>query len=265
MSKHNGSGHATLTIDPFRFMELDKPDILYKLTSELGYSEEGALREFHSMTAMLTRLKSMRHCQPQTDDYLKDAVPDLHRGVKMLTVTILLDAMKGDDTYCYAYDTFVYYSNRYLGIKRPRKNISHHRLLILLEKEQAAAALPGPGKINHASPHSSSKPGKKFPSYLLHERKEELAERLKTEFSTEKGKGIRLLIEALLACKTPLITIENRERSNIYKAMRTFFARNIGTYQSIFDYKFDMISDRKDFESIRTRLEFIMSSLPVLN
>ena len=114
MSKHKGSGHANKIIDPFRFMEMDKTDILYKLTIELGYCEEEALREYYAMIAMLSRLKSMRICQSQTDDWLKDAVPNLHPRVKMLTVTILLNAMNDDDSYCHAYNTFVYYSNRYL-------------------------------------------------------------------------------------------------------------------------------------------------------
>jgi hypothetical protein len=135
MSKHNLSGHQNLTIDPFRFMELDKPAILYKLTSELSYSEEEALREFDAMIAMLTRLKSMRCCQSQTDDWLKDAVPNLHPRVKITAVTILLNATEGDDTYCHAYNTFVYYFNRYLRTNRPRKIISDRKLLILLEEE----------------------------------------------------------------------------------------------------------------------------------
>jgi hypothetical protein len=146
MSKRNVSGQPNINIDPFRFMELDKPDILYKLTIELGYSEEEALREFHSMLAMLTLLKSMRHCQSQTDDWLKDAVPQLHPRVKMLTVTILLDAMKDDDTYCHAYNTFVYYACRYLRMHRPRKIITDHKLLILLEDEKKQAEHPVNGK-----------------------------------------------------------------------------------------------------------------------
>jgi len=146
MSKHNGSCHTPLTIDPFRFMELDKPDIHYKLTSELGYPEEEAMREFHSMTAMLTRLKSMRICQSQTDDYLKDAVPNLHSGLKLVTVTILLNATKWDDTYCHAYNTFVYYSNRYLRTDHPRKKITDHQLLMLLDAEKRQAEAPVNGK-----------------------------------------------------------------------------------------------------------------------
>jgi hypothetical protein len=146
MSKHNGFVHTSLNIDPFRFMELDKPDIFYKLTSELGYPEEEAHGEFHSMLAMLTRLKSMRCCQSQTDDYLKDAVPDLHPRVKIAAVTILLNATNGDDTYCHAYNTFVYYSNRYMGLNLPRKIISNHQLLMLLEAEKRQAENPGAGQ-----------------------------------------------------------------------------------------------------------------------
>jgi hypothetical protein len=144
MSKHKGCGHAHPKIDPFRFMEMDKHDIHYKLTGELGYPEEEALREFHCMTEMLTLLRSMRPCQSQTDDYLKDAVPLLHRGVKLLTVTILLNATKDDDTYCHAYNTFVYYSNRYMRTNHPRKNISDHQLLLLLEAEKKAALEESP-------------------------------------------------------------------------------------------------------------------------
>jgi hypothetical protein len=102
---------------------------------------------------------------------------------------------------------------------------------------------------------------KLFPDYLLHEKRDALASALKTEFITEKGKGIRLLIEALLANKPALITIENRERTNIYKALKTYFDRNIGTYQSIFDYSFDMISDEKDFDCIKVKLDFVLDSL----
>jgi hypothetical protein len=135
MSKRNGSGRTPLEIDPFRFMELDKPDILYKLSVELGYSEEEALREYQSMLAMLTRLKAMHQCQSQTDDWLKDAVPNLHPKVKMVTVTILRNATKGDDSYCHAHNTFVYYSNRYMGLNLKRKTITDHQLLILLEAQ----------------------------------------------------------------------------------------------------------------------------------
>jgi len=123
---------------------------------------------------------------------------------------------------------------------------------------------PAPEKIIVSETPPCLKIKKLFPDYLLLEKRDALASALKTEFITEKGKGIRLLIEALLTNKPPLITIENRERTNIYKAMKTFFDRNIGTYQSIFDYSFDMISDEKDFKSIRARLDFVLDLFTAL-
>jgi hypothetical protein len=130
---------------------------------------------------------------------------------------------------------------------------------------------PPPSKMNGKDKPAPAFPGikikKLFPDYLLHEKRSVLADRLKKEFITEKGKGIRLMIEVLLANKPPLIAIENRERTNIYNALKAFFDRNIGTYQSIFNYGFDMVSDEKDFQSIRTKLEFVLQSFaaPAIN
>lgn len=140
MSKRNHFNHARVNIDPFRFMQLDKPEILYKLTSELSYPEEDAHSEFYSMTGMLTLLKTIRYCQSQTDDYLKDAVPNLHPKVRITAILILLKATESDDTYCYAYNTFVYYTNRFLHLNLPRKIIAKADLLILLEAEKTPKA-----------------------------------------------------------------------------------------------------------------------------
>ena len=87
----------------------------------------------------------------------------------------------------------------------------------------------------------------------------ELAEKLKTEFNTETGKGIRLMIESLQAHEPKLLSIENRQRKAIYTALKIFFNRDIGTRQSIFDYKFDRITDEIDFSAIRLKLNFILN------
>jgi hypothetical protein len=39
---------SLIAMDPLLFHELERSDILYKLTSEFRYSEEEALREFDS-------------------------------------------------------------------------------------------------------------------------------------------------------------------------------------------------------------------------
>lgn len=104
-------------------------------------------------------------------------------------------------------------------------------------------------------------PTKVFPEYLLHDKRDLLAEKLKTEFNTETGKGIRLMIESLQAHEPKLLSIENRQRKAIHTALKIFFNRDIGTRQSIFDYKFDRITDEIDFSAIRLKLNFILESI----
>jgi hypothetical protein len=102
-------------------------------------------------------------------------------------------------------------------------------------------------------------PEKPFHEYILHEKNVQIAEQLKSEFKTEKGKSIRLIIEVLI--KKKMLTIENRQRQKIYDAMKIHFNRDIGTKQSIFDYKIKEISDRPDFESIEIRIDKRLSGI----
>ncbi len=60
MCKHNVSDRTSQTIDPYHFLELDKLDILYKLTCELGYPDVEALLEIDSMTTMPAWFKPLR-------------------------------------------------------------------------------------------------------------------------------------------------------------------------------------------------------------
>jgi len=102
-------------------------------------------------------------------------------------------------------------------------------------------------------------PLKTFPEYILHEKNKEIAKLIKSEFSTEKGKSIRLIIEVLI--KKKMFTIENRQRQKIYDAMKKYFDRDIGTKQSIFDPSINEKSDRLDFESIELKINFILSRI----
>jgi len=108
-------------------------------------------------------------------------------------------------------------------------------------------------------PDQLSKP---FSEYLLHEKRERLADKIKAEFKTEKGKGIRLLIEALQLNEPQLLNIENRQRTAVFEAMKTYFDRDIGTYNSVFtSYKFDMTNNKPDFEAIKGKVDFILTSI----
>jgi len=107
-------------------------------------------------------------------------------------------------------------------------------------------------------PKGKPAPAKSFSEYILHEKNIKFAEALKDEFKTEKGKSIKLIIEVLI--KKNMITIENRQRTKIYKAIQTYFNRDIGTKQSIFDYQYKE-KDKPDFESIELRINTILSRI----
>jgi hypothetical protein len=102
--------------------------------------------------------------------------------------------------------------------------------------------------------------GKEFADYLLHENRYELADAIRKEFSIEKGKAIRLLLYVLEKSNPPIITIVYGQNKMLHTAMTDFFGRNIGKYQSVFDYKVDEKLDKKDLESISTRLNHILST-----
>ncbi|HEY5591633.1 MAG TPA: hypothetical protein VIK55_11520 [Paludibacter sp.] len=102
---------------------------------------------------------------------------------------------------------------------------------------------------------------KPFPEYLLHLEKIKLADEIRKEFSTEKGKAIRLLLHVLENSKPPLVTIGYRQAKEVHIAMSDFFGRNIGKYQSVFDYKVDVKLDQKELENISVRLNHLLSKL----
>ena len=103
--------------------------------------------------------------------------------------------------------------------------------------------------------------GKGFADYLLHEKRYKLADEIKKEFSTEKGKAIRLLLHVMEKNNPPFITIGYRQAKEVHIAMSDFFGRNIGKYQSVFDYKVDVNLDQKDLENSSLRLNHILSKL----
>lgn len=105
------------------------------------------------------------------------------------------------------------------------------------------------------------KVSKPFHEYLVHPKRKLLADEIKKEFNTEIGKGIRLIIESLLDHDPPLITIENRQRLDIYKALKKYLNRNIGSYQSIFNYQYSPQKHKLDFDSVSIRLKFILDKL----
>lgn len=103
---------------------------------------------------------------------------------------------------------------------------------------------------------------KPFFEYLLHTKPDLLANELKAKFSTEKGKGIRLMIKVLQENKPELLIIGNRQKKEIYTALTTFFSRDIGTYQGVFDCNInEKKADRIDLQSTKTKIDFILKTI----
>lgn len=102
---------------------------------------------------------------------------------------------------------------------------------------------------------------KLFPEYLIHTKKEELAKAIKNEFSNEKGKSIRILLEAMQLYSPPLITIGSRQGKEIYESLRTFFDRDIGSYQGVIGYKIVPKTDQFDIDNITIHLNNILKRI----
>jgi len=110
-------------------------------------------------------------------------------------------------------------------------------------------------------PSKPAKKEKEFPAFLVHQQRLKLAEALRTEFSTEKGKGIRLMIEALEAYTPPLITYGDRKKESLYRAMKSYFNWNIGTSNSIFQYEYYPECNQESLELVIAKIDYILENL----
>jgi len=125
-----------LTLDPLRYLELQKKEILEKLIAESAYSNEEALKLYNTITGIVEGLRPLRESQPETDDFLKDAINGLRRGQKMRTIMHLLKAFESDDTWGCAHRALIYYANRYFRVEFLCKIISEAALQNQIETEK---------------------------------------------------------------------------------------------------------------------------------
>jgi len=102
---------------------------------------------------------------------------------------------------------------------------------------------------------------KLFHEYLLHEKNEQLAEGLKKEFSKDRGKKLRLMIEALKLIQPPLFTLIPGEKKSLYNSLKNYFNKDIGTYNSIFLCDFESEKDKSDIDSVLIRVNHVLSKL----
>jgi len=105
-----------------------------------------------------------------------------------------------------------------------------------------------------------------FALYLLHPRSEILALALKNNFTTERSKRIRFILEALESFNPPLINIIDGQKKHMYEALKQLFGRDIGSYNSIFQCKFVLNnpfdkSDTENLEKYKSRITSILVDL----
>lgn len=105
---------------------------------------------------------------------------------------------------------------------------------------------------------------KKFPDFIIYENRTGLANLLKSEFSTEKSKSIRYMLEALAQSQPLLITIIDGEKKALYNALKEYFNRDIGSYNSIFQCNFNPESDpveKQNLGKFKVRIKHILDKL----
>jgi hypothetical protein len=106
-----------------------------------------------------------------------------------------------------------------------------------------------------------SESDKKFPDYILHKHRDQLADMIKNEFSTEKAKPLRIVLKAMELYNPPLITIGKRQGKEIYNSLSVFLDREIGTYQGVFGSTITSKADQSDIESVTLRLNHILKMI----
>jgi len=143
----------------------------------------------------------------------------------------------------------------------------YHKLLNTKLKIGNPAPLENENSVLEAIPAMSSvanaqkKPAKSFYDFLLHTDKVALASALKKEFTTEKSKTIRVLLEAMKSMEPPMLAWCNGEGKMLYNAMHQFFCHDIGSYNSIFESKIYARIYPTDVEAMKVRLCFVIDQI----
>jgi len=125
-------------VDPLRFLELKKLDIIFRLTKDNEYSEEEACLLFHSLKEMATRLKKLRAYQSLTFAYLEETIKRLSFKVKSITLLFLIKATSPAKSYSHAFNSLAQIANPDLPFPIYPKLIPEHEILSMIERENAA-------------------------------------------------------------------------------------------------------------------------------
>jgi hypothetical protein len=123
-----------------------------------------------------------------------------------------------------------------------------------IEAKRLLSFFEGKGNPITTKPPDGGKPVKTFPQYLTNyipdDKKELFAEKLRTEFCTERNLPFRYMLEGLKEHKL-LNWYVHGERADFYRSIKAYFNRDIGAITGIFD-KTDI--DKTDIDKAKERI-----------
>lgn len=157
--------------------------------------------------------------------------------------------------------------NHFYGVilqNQPKTSLAHsNRAMLLLRIYNALLndQLITDKNVESVVSYNSRATTKTFSDFLLHAHRDDLARALRDEFSTEKSKKLRYMIEALERFSPPLVSICFGERKAFYQAMRSFFEREVGTYNSIFDCQYIEQQESKNVALTIIRIQQMLTKM----
>jgi hypothetical protein len=101
----------------------------------------------------------------------------------------------------------------------------------------------------------------KFFAYLLHDKKELLAEKLKEQFGNEKGKTLALMLKVLEENEPRLIHIGNTQKG-FFDSLKAYFQGDNGSQNAMFSsFTYNPSRDYEDYLSVKAKIDFILKQL----
>lgn len=109
-------------------------------------------------------------------------------------------------------------------------------------------------EINVESDSSNEEIIDQLKSFFSNAANDNFIKNLPIEFKIEIGKSMSILIYVLKKFEPSLLTIPYRKGAMFHKILKAHFQRDIGSYQSIFNYKVEPAYDAEDIEFYKKRI-----------
>jgi len=94
-------------------------------------------------------------------------------------------------------------------------------------------------------------------TYIIHEKSDEIANIIVENFTTEKGRKIRYIVEYLIG--RGVVKLLYGDQNKIYEAMTNSFKQNIGSKNSIFGFSINKLQD-SDYKSLKEKLHYLLKT-----